>query len=422
MRREDRGPAPAARGNAPTGAVRQRPTAVRLGPGFLAIALASSLLAACAGQDGALFAESGSTPPLREPVKAGKPQAGKSKAAAAKAGPARAGARPDTRATVRSEAKAEAQPPAGSAMTTASLGKAGADTIVDLPYRPEIGSRWIGTSETRETKAKAGQVLESMTVRDRGEYRIDERLEKGYRVSYTLHDGSIDGNTPLTALMKPLIASMKGQSYAYETDEDGTPTRVVDVDRLKALAIEAVDLMTRSKPEFSTVPQLKQFVDGIRAQYDSATPESGVDLFLESVVRFSMVQGVTNVPLGEERGYDDVVVNPLTGSKMRAKGSFKVAAVDKANGLATVEWRLAVLPEDLAKATRELVMRFLPEGTDSTKLEAVMAQMKMEHLDRATYKIALADGVVRRMDRTAIVKAQGVETRTVVTMTLSPAR
>jgi O6-methylguanine-DNA--protein-cysteine methyltransferase len=259
-------------------------------------------------------------------------------------------------------------------------------------------------------------------LRDRGEYRIVEKLEKGYRVSYTLHDGNIDGNTPLTALMKPMIQSMKGQSYAYETDEDGTPTRVLDVDRLKALAVKAVDLMAQSKPEFSTVPQLKQFVDGIRSQFDAATPETGVDLFLEPVVRYSMVQGLTNVPFGEERSYDDMVVNPLTGTKMRAKGSFRIAAVDKAKGLATIEWRLTVLPEDLNKATRELVMRFVPEGMDATKLDEAMAQMKMEHLDRATYKISLADGVVRRMDRTAVVKAQGVEQKTVVTMTLSPAR
>jgi len=159
----------------------------------------------------------------------------------------------------------------------------------------------------------------------------------------------------------------------------------------------------------------------MRSQFDAATPETGVDVFLEPVVRLSMVQGLTNLPLGEERRYDDVVTNPLTGSKMRASGSYKVAAIDKAKGLATIEWRLAVLPEDLNKATRDFVMRLLPEGTDAGKVNEAMAQMKLEHIDRATYRIALADGVVRRMDRTAVVKAQDVENKTVVSMTLSPA-
>jgi hypothetical protein len=373
---------------------------VRLGAATIAIALASALLAACAGTDGALIAESSSATPLKQPVKV----------SAARAGSA------------RSDARADAQGPVGSSMTTASLGKTSAERIVDLPYRPEVGSRWIGITESRETKLKAGRVVESTVLRDRGEYRIVEKLEKGYRVSYTLRDGSFDGDTPIAALMKPLIQSMKGQSYAYETDEDGTPTRVLDVDRLKALAIKAVDTMTQSKPEFSTVPQLKQFVDGMRSQFDGATPETGVDLFLEPVVRYTMVQGLTKATLGEERSYDDVVVNPLTGSKMRAKGALKVTAVDKSKGLATIEWRLAVLPEDLNKATREFVMRFLPEGTDAKKLDDAMAQMRLEHADKATYKVALADGVVRRMDRTATVKAQGVEQKTVMTMTLSPAR
>jgi hypothetical protein len=49
-----------------------------------------------------------------------------------------------------------------------------------------------------------------------------------------------------------------------------------------------------------------------------------------------------------------------------------------------------------------------------------MAQLKIEHLDKATYKIALADGVVRRMDRTSVVKTQGGEKKTVITVTMHP--
>jgi hypothetical protein len=369
---------------------------VRLGFGVVAIGLTSALLAACASTDGWLLAEDSGPAASKTP---GKVTAAKSR-----------------------QARADRQGPAASSITTASIGKAAAETVVDLPYRPAVGSRWIGTSETRQTKTKAGRAIESMTLRDRGEYRIVEKLEKGYRVSYTLHDGSIGGNTPLAELMKPLIQSMKGQSYAYETDDGGTPTRVIDLDRLKAVAGKAVDLMAESKPEFTSVPQLKQFVDGMRSQFDAATPETGVDLFLEPVVRLSMVQGLTNVPLGEERSYDDLVTNPLTGAKMRARGSYKVAAVDKAKGLATIEWRLTVLPEDLSKATRDFVLQFMPEGADASKLDEAMAQMKLEHIDRATYRIALADGVVRRMDRTAVVKAHDMENKTVVTMTLSPAR
>jgi hypothetical protein len=383
----------------------------RLGAGTLVVALASVLLTACVGTDGELVADGYSPTTLKQPLKR------TAKTNAAKARPARS----DARSVVQSKARVDAQRSAGSSMATASLGTSSTEKIVDLPYRPEVGSRWIGTTETRETMAKAGRVLQSTVLRDRGEYRIVEKLEKGYRVSYTLNDGSFDGDTPIAALMKPMIQSMKGQSYAYETDEGGTPTRVLDVDRLKALAIQAMDTMAQSKPELSTVPQLKQFVDGMRTQFDAATPETGVDLFLEPVVRFSMVQGLTNVPLGEVRNYDDVVVSPLTGSKMRAKGSFKIAAIDKTKRLATIEWRLTVLPEDL-KATREFITPFVSEGTDASKPDEAMVQMKMEYLDRATYTVALADGVVRRMDRTAVVKAQGVEKETVETMTLSPAQ
>ena len=124
--------------------------------------------------------------------------------------------------------------------------------------------------------------------------------------------------------------------------------------------------------------------------------------------------------IGEERSYDDEVVNPLIGVKMRAKGSIKVTSVDKNKGLATIEWRLAVLPEDLNKATVEFVKRLVPEGQESKKFLDAMAQLKIDHLEKATYKIALADGVVWRMDRTSVVKTQGGEKKTVMTVTMYP--
>src|SRR5262245_25901680 len=124
--------------------------------------------------------------------------------------------------------------------------------------------------------------------------------------------------------------------------------------------------------------------------------------------------------IDEDQIYDDEFVNPLIGVKMRAKGSFKIASVDKAKGLATIEWRLAILPEDLNTATLEFVKRLVPDGQDSKKFLDAMAQVKIEHLDKATYKVGLADGVVRRMERTAAVKTQGGEKTTVMTVTMHP--
>ncbi len=80
-----------------------------------------------------------------------------------------------------------------------------------------------------------------------------------------------------------------------------------------------LDIVAQSKPEFASPPQLKQFMDGLRAQYDGATPENGVQLFLDKLLSYSVVQGLTDMPVGEERSYDDEVAHPLTGTKMRAR-------------------------------------------------------------------------------------------------------
>jgi len=356
---------------------------------IVAVTLLSVLLAACAGTRNETIADGTGATALKRPVK--------------------------TR-TARSEVRR----PDSSSITTASLGKAQTERVVDLPYRPALKSRWIGTLEMRDTTTKAGRIAESIVARERGEYRIAQKLEDGYRIDYTLLDGSVEGNTPLTQLLAPLIESTKGQSFTFETDDAGAPVRIPDVAKWQGFAVKAIDLVAESKPEFASVPQLKQFIDGLRSQYEAATPESGVALFLDHYIRYSMVQGLRSMRIGEERGYDDEVVNPLIGVKMRAKGSLKVTSIDKNEGLATIEWRLAVLPEDLNKATLEFVKRLVPEEPESTKFLDVMAQLKIDHLDKATYKVALADGVVRRMDRTSVVKTQDIEKKSVMTVTMHP--
>ena len=361
---------------------------MRLSSTNIGITLASVLLAACAGTGQESVADATAT---KQAIKVKATQAGARKAS-------------------------------GDLIKTSSIDRATTEKIANLPYKPAVGSRWIGTIEVRETTTKNGQIAESTVIRERGEYRIARKLDKGYHINYTLNHGSFEGTTPLTGLMAPLIESMKGLSLTFETDEAGTPVRIPDVAKLKAPVLKAIDIAAQSKPEFASVPQLKQFIEGLRSQFEGATPETGVALFLEKLLNYSAVQGLTNMPIGEEQRYDDEVVNPIIGAKMRAKGSFKIAAVDKATGLATIEWRQTILPEDLNQATLEFVKRVLPNAEQGSKdfLDA-MAQLKIEHLDQAVYKVAVGDGVVRRMDKTTVIKTQGGEKKTVVIMTMNPA-
>jgi hypothetical protein len=210
---------------APFGVDRQGVGRPRIG--MVAVTLVSLLLAACASTGNETVADG--TGALKQPVKA---------------------------RTVR----AEVRRPASSSTTTASLGKAQTESIVDLPYQPALNSRWVGTMETRDTTTKAGRNAESIVARERGEYRIVGKLENGYRINYTLRDGSVEGNTPLTQLLAPLIESTKGQSFIFETNETGTPVRITDVAKWKVLAVKAIDVVAESRPEFASVPQVKQFV------------------------------------------------------------------------------------------------------------------------------------------------------------------
>jgi hypothetical protein len=82
----------------------------RLRIGRVAVTLVSLLLAACASTGNDTIADGTGATALKRPVKAG---------------------------TVR----AEVRRPAGSSITTASLGKRQTETIVNLPYQPALNSR-----------------------------------------------------------------------------------------------------------------------------------------------------------------------------------------------------------------------------------------------------------------------------------------
>src|SRR5262245_12311193 len=125
--------------------------------------------------------------------------------------------------------------------------------------------------------------------------------------------------------------------------------------------------------------------------------------------------------IDEEQRKNNKIVNPVLGTKMRTKGSFKVAAINKSTCLATIEWWQTISPEDINKATLEVVKRILPNAEQGSKefLDA-LAQLKIDHLDRATYRVAVTDGVVRRMDKTTVIKTQGAERKTVVIMSMNP--
>src|SRR5262245_52916098 len=72
------------------GGLRRGSRAVRLGAAAIAIALASVLLAACAGPEGGLLADGTSTTTLKEPVRVSAAKASPVKASPVKASPVKA--------------------------------------------------------------------------------------------------------------------------------------------------------------------------------------------------------------------------------------------------------------------------------------------------------------------------------------------
>jgi len=124
---------PRMRPGAPLGVDRQWLGGLRIA--MVAVTLLSVLLAACAGTGNETTADGTGATALKQRVKA-------------------------------RTASAEVRRPAGSSITTASLGKAQTESVVDLPYQPALNSRWVGSIEMRDTTTKAGRIAESIVARE----------------------------------------------------------------------------------------------------------------------------------------------------------------------------------------------------------------------------------------------------------------
>src|SRR5215831_12854771 len=112
---------PGMRRSAPLGVDRQGLGRLRMV--MVAVTLLSVPLASCAGTGNETIADGTGATALKQPVKA-------------------------------RTARAEVRRPDSGSITTASLGKAQTESVVDLPYQPALNSRWIGTIEMRDTTQK----------------------------------------------------------------------------------------------------------------------------------------------------------------------------------------------------------------------------------------------------------------------------
>lgn len=292
--------------------------------------------------------------------------------------------------------------------------------VVSAPYRPKVGSRWRLDQEVRKTKSKDGKVVEQTTVKEQTHVVVEATVAEGYRIKSKVVDASMQSNTPMAAIMGPVVESAKGMTLSYDTDGDGVPVRINNVDEIKALMRRAFDAIEQSKPEFKQVPQLAEMMRGIRSQYEGVDATTGATILLEEVQAVALVQGF-NLALGEERTYQTEVASLVGSGTMRANGRFRLTKVDNAKGLAFIEHRQTIDPEDLRRVVTGFIAKILPgEDAGSAKFNEAMAKLKIDRNEVAHYEVALADGVVRKMERTVLVTSGPGEQREVTVLTAKP--
>jgi hypothetical protein len=289
---------------------------------------------------------------------------------------------------------------------------------VDLPYKPAVGSRWIVTTVVKDTASRDGKA-QTTTIQGKNTVQIVSKSETGFQITSTSTEQSFDGNPQMKVMMEPFIKATQGLAVTFETDDAGIPTKVVNLDKLKEVLIPALDGLVKAMPP--STPDVAQAMQGMQAQYASATAEEAVQLFLGESVQFAMVQGL-RLTVGEELAYDDELTNPLVGSgTMPAKGFVKLASVDDRAGFAVIEWRQTIAPEDVTRFALETVTRLLPnQAQTDPQFQQALKSIQFDYSDKATYGIALADGTTRSMLRTTTITAPGMENVKTTTVSVEP--
>jgi hypothetical protein len=293
--------------------------------------------------------------------------------------------------------------------------------IVERPYDPPVGSRWLIESEMRseETKSDGLKTLES---KSRAELTVEERTADGFRIAYVNRGISLGGTSPSVPLLRLAFKPIENVVVRAATDRSGKPLRVENLDEVRGAMRAMRDNIL--KP-FADKPKLVEILNQIMTNLLEVDEQTAAKNYLDDIPQLAKAQN-TGMKPGEIRRPSDAVANPLGGGQLKSNVMFHLVSVDASTGKAqyvsTRSYDADSMKESLAGITRRMMMA-AGENVTPEQVETMLKEMNMTFDERTV--IDVENGVARKMSETTrnVVSARGhtLTKHQIKTVTVTPA-
>ncbi len=263
-------------------------------------------------------------------------------------------------------------------------------------------------------KTQPGKPVSETGARSSAEIEVVSASEESFVVAWThgetTFDGAGAGEDPLAKQMADLV---KGLRVEIEMDSEATITGVRNWKEIRDTMKKAVDVLFEG---LNAKGMDADVLAKIRAQV--APLYAGKAQIAQNCTRdaqrYFMVLGY-GFEDGKPVEYDDKLPNPLGGEPFPCKARYSLRGVDRKTGIATVDFRQVIPPEDalriMEKTVKDMAERMGKPVPDGEGLKSFSIE------DTAEFRVELATGWIESLTHTRATKAGGASQDDIVTFT-----
>lgn len=247
-----------------------------------------------------------------------------------------------------------------------------AQTYVERPYNPPVGSKWqiIGDTSTHENRPGSGNRDEQ--IKTRADLTIDEKLPEGFRVTYTNRSIDATGNALATKLVSEAYAAMRDIPIRARLDKAGRPVEIENLAEIKTAMRGVVDKIVA---KFENNPKgaglIRQMFEGmvIVEGRDAAT------VYLEELPQLAAVQNIGLQP-GNVRKDTESNPSPIGNATFKTILTTRLDSHDAKAGTARFIRKREYDKESLREAIMDMVRKLAAAGDNKTITPEVLDIMK----------------------------------------------
>lgn len=279
------------------------------------------------------------------------------------------------------------------AATAALLTPAFAQTFVERPYDPPVGSRWqiisrIDSAQERGTKTR------EQHVRSTAELTIEQKLPDGFRIAYVCRSMTVTGDAPGSDAADKAFQVVKDVVIRARTDRAGKPVVIENLEEVRANMSNLVDKMVA---EFESKPEAAKFLRDLMQRTLSLDGEQAAQSYMEDIPVLASVQNIGLKPNEAARRFEEFP-NPLDGT-MRTVTVTKLREWDNAKGTAEYHQTREFDQDALRAFMGEFFRKLQPATNGKMTPEVVAEMMKKIKFDMSSDTVfSVEGGMTRRVE------------------------